>query len=139
MSKPDYVEFMDVMDMVEAVNSVTTKERKIHVAAHHYIKMGLYVVPIVKNGKALPPKKYGITYGNAARSPKVIEKWFNPDDGIFKGWNIGIATGKEGGVFALDVDTKNNGDKTLEEFVEQYGELPEGPVQRTPSGGFHYI
>lgn len=110
-------------------------------AAKIYAEAGYYVLPIVKNGKAIPPKKYGISYSNAARTSKTIDKWFNPDTGKFRGWNIGIATGREGGVFVMDVDRHGdeNGVATLNGIMEAEGALPSGPVQKTPNNGFHYL
>lgn len=111
-------------------------------AAKAYIEAGYYVVPIVRNGKAMPPKRYGITYGNAAITKKTVTKWFEPDTGIFKGWNIGIATGRAGGVFVMDVDThgKEDGHETLAHILEKENEfMPKGPRQKTPSGGMHYL
>ena len=115
---------------------------KVYQAALHYIEAGYYVVPIVKGGKALPPKKYGISYGNAAITRKTINKWFDPDDGKFAGWNVGIATGRENGVFVMDVDRHGaeDGFKTLQGILdEEQTELPAGPCQATPNGGMHYL
>jgi hypothetical protein len=50
--------------------------------------------------------------------------------------NVGIATGKKSGVWALDVDGEA-GAATLAELQRQHGELPETMEQRSGSGGRH--
>jgi len=102
-------------------------------AAKAYVSAGYYVLPIVKNGKAIPPKKYGITYGNAAITKKTVEKWFHPDTGKFRGWNIGIATGRTGGVFVMDIDQhgKDDGFQTLNAIIDKEG-ITNGAVTSHP-------
>lgn len=135
MSEP-----FDMADVL-ALDGNYDRNWQIYKSALIYIDAGYYVLPLVKGGKAIPPKKYGISYGNAARTKKTIDKWFDPDTGRFRGWNIGIATGKEGGVFVMDVDThgKENGYETLDHILKTEGDLPAGPVQNTPNGGRHFL
>lgn len=114
---------------------------RVYLAALEYINIGMFVLPIEKNAKSLPyHKQYGITYGSASRNKNIIEKWFNPDNGKFAGWNIGIATGKEDGVFAIDVDIHgdDNGFDYLYIIEKEEGELI-APTQTTPGGGKHYL
>lgn len=132
---------IDLAEMMalEAVDDPTTK---VYRAAKMYAEAGFYVLPIVKNGKAIPPKKYQVSYAHAARSSKTIDKWFNPDDGVFKGWNIGLATGKQDGIFVIDVDRHGdvNGFNTLAEIMDKEKvKMPECPVQITPNKGKHYV
>ena len=89
---------------------------------------GFYVIPIVPRGKSLPYE--GIKYDDASKDIDTINKWFDVKDGIYRGHNIGIATGRSDGVFAVDQD--------IEEW-EDAKNFPECPVQRTPSGGYHYL
>ena len=114
---------------------------QVYLAALEYIKSGYYLVPLVKNDKRLPRKEFNVNYGNASKNKKVIDKWFNPDSGKFAGWNVGIACGRDGGVFAIDVDMHGtvNGFKNLERLVEENQSLPHGPLQETPNGGKHYL
>jgi hypothetical protein len=51
---------------------------------------------------------------------------------------IGRPTGS--GIVVLDVDNKNgaDGSGSLHELEKQHGELPEGPIVITPTGGYHY-
>lgn len=117
------------------------QKEKVFEAAKMYINNGMFVVPLAPNTKKLPDKKYGVNYGSASRNISVIEKWFHPDNGKFAGWNIGIACGREGGVFALDVDRHGDQDgfEELEILEGEYGRLPDCPVQVTPNGGKHYL
>jgi len=71
-------------------------EWRIYLAALEYMTLGWYVLPIIPNGKKLPRKDTNVNYGSASRKKKTIEGWFNPDTGRFKGYNIGIACGREG-------------------------------------------
>ena len=125
-------------DRIQAIEETPDHNMKVYLAALMYVESGFYVLPIVRGGKAIPPRKYEISYGNAARNKKTIEKWFHPDEGLFAGWNVGIATGRNDGVFVLDVDMHDdvNGFETLEEINEI---IPEGPTQSTPNGGKHYL
>ena len=114
-------------------------------AAQWYIKQGYYVVPIKKGGKALPPSSMGISYAHATNKPDIIKAWFHPElpvnGGKFKGWNIGIATGKEDGVFVMDIDKHGdvNGYDTLNSLEKLHGKLPDTPYQKTPNEGMHLI
>lgn len=55
------------------------------------------------------------------------------------GANLGLLTGVQSGVFALDVDPKSGGDELLRELIAQHGELPPTWFQRTGSGGTHFL
>jgi len=115
---------------------------QVYLAAQEYIKSGIYILPLIKNGKSLPYQKdFNINYGTASRKPDTIDKWFHPMSGKFAGWNIGIACGREGGVFAVDVDVHGaeNGRDNLDKLEEQYSPIDQAPMQRTPSGGEHYL
>lgn len=127
--------------MAQIRDDSPNQETRVYLAALEYIAEGLYVVPLVKNSKKMPPRDTHINYGSATTKREVVERWFNPVDGRFAGWNIGIACGREGGAFAVDIDVHGeaNGFAELEEFESQWGTLPEGPVARTPSGGEHRL
>ena len=116
-------------------------EWKVYKAALMYIDLGWYLVPVQVNGKAIPPKRYNFNYGHASRNKKVIESWFNPDDGTFAGWNIGLATGRTGGIFVIDVDRhgETDGVAVMDRLLDEHGQFPDCPTQLTPNGGYHYI
>jgi hypothetical protein len=113
----------------------------VHHAAKCYAAAGIPVLPLEPNGKRLPSAS-GINYMSASAKPHTIDRWFGPG-GKYEGHNIGLGCGTEGGIMALDVDSKpvggTTGLKELAKIVSKEGDLPPGPRQRTPSGGYHYI
>ena len=104
-------------------------------AAVYYANQGFYVVPLRPGTKILGPN---VDYKDASKEPAQMRRWFG-EDCRFEGWNIGLACGMSGGLFALDVDNKGLGEEeTISALEAKYGEM-EGPVQLTPSGGKHYL
>ncbi|MBD7985316.1 bifunctional DNA primase/polymerase [Sporosarcina sp. Sa2YVA2] len=73
----------------------------------------------------------------ATNDIEIIGKWWNKD---YPGANIGIRTGKESGIFVLDVDIhKIDGRETLDELTTEHGSLPDTVEAITGSGGSHYL
>ena len=128
---------IDLNVISEIEETAADRETLVYLAAKNYIQYGFFLVPLRPGGKELPS---GMSYKNASRKESKIDEWFGPG-GKYRGWNIGIATGKEGGTFAIDVDRHGeiDGLATLERLVAQHGEFPPVPVQETPNGGLHYI
>ena len=129
------------LSRMKVINESGDHSLRVYLAALEYIKMGIYILPIEKNAKSLPyHKQHGITYGCASKNKSTIEKWFDPYKGKFAGWNIGIATGKENGVFAIDVDIhgEDNGFDYLHVIEKKEGKLI-APSQITPGGGKHFL
>ena len=60
-------------------------------------------------------------------------------DGPLAKPNIGIVTGAESGVVVLDVDPRNNGDKTLADLEAKFGALPKTWRFVTGGGGLHIL
>jgi len=119
-----------------------SQEWKVYEAALWYIDQDIRVLPLVKNGKRLPAKEFNVSYSNASKSKRVITKWFHPEEGRFPGWNIGIACGIKGGVFAVDIDRHGGEDGLLnfERQLERAGEeFPVCPTQVTPNDGLHLL
>ena len=129
-------------DLIEyaKINSRIWQKIVLHEATRLAL-LGYSIVPVRKLSKSLPPTKFDVNYHSASKNRGTLKKWVEPGTGKFAGWNIGIACGKDPGVFVLDVDRHGdiNGEESLKSFENQYGELPEGPLQRTPSGGFHHL
>ena len=125
----------------ESKDSKYSQEHKVYLAALAYIEVGWYLLPLMSNGKKLPRKDTNINYGSASKKKKVIDGWFNPDSGRFRGYNIGIACGREGGAFVIDVDRHDDIDglDTLERLEKQNSKLPKCPVAKTPNDGFHFF
>ncbi len=95
-----------------------------------YAKLGLKVFPI-KEGFKNPATANG--FYSATTEESIIRKWWgeNPN------YNIAIRTGKESGLFSLDVDTKLGKNGFL--WLEAQGDLPNTVIQNTPSGGKQYF
>lgn len=53
--------------------------------------------------------------------------------------NVGVATGRASGFFALDVDPDKGGDVSLAALIAEHGPLPETAQAQTGSGGSHYL
>src|SRR5438094_545431 len=51
--------------------------------------------------------------------------------------NVAIRTGVCSGLIVVDVDPPHGGDSSLATLVKQHGELPDGRLVRTGSGGLH--
>lgn len=132
-----------VLDMrrLQEIAEIEEYAWRVYYSAIEYVKCGFFVIPLVANGKALPPKDYKVTYANASNNTRVIRRWFHPEEGRFAGWNIGIATGREGGCFVIDVDRHGDEDgiANMRALEEAHGQLPIGPSQKTPNGGYHYL
>lgn len=106
-------------------------------AALAYIARGWLVFPIVPGGKR-PVVTNG--FKAASRDRAQIETWWLGR----RAWtdrNIGITTSRESGIWVLDSDvdkeTGEFGEDTVSELQAIHGQLPRGPVQRTPGGGYH--
>lgn len=94
-----------------------------------YAAAGWRVIPI-KPGAKYPqlPKWQKV----ATTDHAVITAWYA---GLYRGHGVGIATGAESGVFALDVDDM----AVLAELEAQHGTLPDTATTVTGSGGRHHL
>lgn len=101
-------------------------------AALTYASWGWHVLPVVPNGK-VPATQHGVK--DATIDPEQIARWWtqNPD------FNIGIAAGERSGVIVFDIDPRNGGDGSWEEWQRLNGNTPDGAMQLTAGGGYHYI
>lgn len=128
------------IDEVRRADSMEFADAVFH-AALCYIRAGIPVLPLEPNEKKLPGEG-GINYLSATVKEATVKKWFGPE-GKYRGFNVGIGCGTREGVMALDVDAKpvsgTTGLKELAKILEKEGELPHGPKQKTPSGGFHCL
>lgn len=113
-------------------------------------KMGLKVVrlqhPITRRGaitcscarpECTSVGKHPMTpsgYKDGTSERTIIRAWFNEEPQA----NLGIVTGKTSGIFVLDVDPRNGGDKSLEGLFSRYGPFPATWTVKTGGGGAHY-
>ncbi|WP_336822910.1 bifunctional DNA primase/polymerase [Sporosarcina sp. USHLN248] len=114
-----------------------------------HMNWSVFPVHWLKNGRCScnDPKcphvaKHPITWNglkDATRDIAVINEWWQ----LYPDANIGVLTGKESGIFVLDVDTdkkeKIDGYVTLEELTKIHGPLPNTPMAITGSLGTHYV
>ena len=88
-----------------------------------------------KGGKPKAGKHPRTLHGfkEATSDTAQIDEWWQkwPDA------NIGIATGADSGIFALDVDDGKIGEDSLKDLEAKNGELPETPCVATGGGGYH--
>lgn len=101
-------------------------------AALTYAGRGWRVFPLKTRNK-VPLTEHGLL--DATTDPATIARWWDQ-------WpyaNVGIATGAESGIVAIDVDPRHTGDVTLRDLELEHGELPETPRNLTGGGGEHYL
>jgi len=117
-------------------------------AALSYARRGWKVYPVqpVTNGHCgcgdplcAKPGKHPLSllarhgYNDATDDESQIALWWDQQPDA----NVGLRTGVESGVYALDVDAKNGGLETLEKLIAEHGPLPDTPRSRTGGGGLH--
>lgn len=72
---------------------------------------------------------------SATTNEATINEWFTKHPHA----NIGVATGKLSGFFALDVDPRHGGDHSLEELINNHGRLPNTIEAITGGQGRHIL
>jgi putative DNA primase/helicase len=72
---------------------------------------------------------------DASTDKAKIRQWWE----TWEDANIGVATGKESGIFALDVDPRRGGAEALASLEAKHGKLPETRTADTGGGGGHYL
>jgi putative DNA primase/helicase len=72
---------------------------------------------------------------DASTDEAKIRRWWD----IWPEANIGVATGKDAGFFALDVDPPRGGAESLASLEAKHGKLPETRTADTGGGGVHYL
>jgi hypothetical protein len=100
-------------------------------------KLGWKVI-LLQRGWKLPflsKEKGGNGVHDASSDPEQIRKWsrMNPSG------NVGIACGDASGVFVVDVDPRNDGDKSIRALAARGYQFPPGPRQRSGNGGWHLL
>lgn len=101
---------------------------------HHKIADGVCSCndPDCKSIGKHPRIKNGLTA--ATTDENIIQYWLK----AFPNCNLGLVTGARSGIFAIDVDTKQDGLRAWETFKDDHMlDDYNTPVQRTQSGGTH--
>ena len=101
-------------------------------AALQYASWGWHVLPLIPNDKR-PASAHGVH--DATIDPEQIKAWWaqNPS------FNIGIAAGEKSGIVVFDIDPRNGGSESWDDFTAEHGAVPDGICQLTAGGGQHYI
>lgn len=117
-------------------------------AALSYAARGWHVLPIHSPGSSTAPCSCGNpNCDSPAKHPRTIHgvKDATTDPAQIHAWwakwpkaNVGLATGKVSGFFALDVDPRHGGDDSLAKLEREHGPLPPTFTVRTGSGGRHF-
>jgi len=99
-------------------------------AALAYARLGWPVFPLRPRSKR-PATPNG--FKDASTDEEQIAKWWEalPDAGV------AIATGREAGLFVIDIDPRHGGDQTLATLEAQHSALPPTVESITGGGGRH--
>jgi putative DNA primase/helicase len=106
------------------------QETNVRDAALGYADRGWPVIPL--NGKKPVMAKWT---ERATDDPDEIGKLFSNGHRL----NLGLLMGERSGVWALDVDPRNDGDQSLRDLEAEIGALPETVTARTGGGGRHFL
>ena len=101
-------------------------------AALTYASWGWHVLPLIPNDKR-PASAHGVH--DATTDENQIRAWWaqNPN------YNIGIAAGEKSGIVVFDIDPRNGGGDSWDDFTAEHGAVPDGICQLTAGGGQHHI
>lgn len=80
-----------------------------------------------------PRTKNGVK--DATTDERRIRQWWD----MWEDANVGIATGRVAGFFALDVDPRRGGAEALASLEAEHGKLPETRTADTGGGGVHHL
>lgn len=95
-------------------------------AAADYAAQGVAVLPLRPRSK-VPATAHGKK--DATSDPAKVAEWFPADTDR----NVGILTGERSRLLVLDIDPRNGGNTSFEQFERTYGTLP--PTKRAITGG----
>lgn len=102
-------------------------------AAAWYPANGVPVFRVAPRAK--DPLKGSHGYLDATTDAATVAAWWRemPDA------NIGIPTGPASGLLCVDLDPRNGGPADRDEFIRQFGPIPDTAEQVTGSGGRHIL
>lgn len=97
-----------------------------------YASWGWKVLPLLKDGKE-PACAHGVH--DATDDPEQIRRWFTSKPEL----NLGVAAGQASGLVVYDIDPRNGGQDSWDEWTAKHGQLPDGITALTAGGGYHYL
>ena len=101
-------------------------------AALWYAEHGIPVFPCRPRGKE--PLIEGGFHAATTDASKIREWWRRWPEA-----NVGIPTGVASGWLAVDVDPRNGGDSTVQDWIRRYGRWPDTAEAVTGGGGRHIV
>lgn len=113
---------------VEPTRLPTNPEDRLNTALA-LAERGMRIIPLGPRGKVPAIKQWQL---RATTDEMAIRKWA----AIHVGSNFGMATGKESGVFVVDIDPKDGGERTWHKIVADH-KIPKTMAVITGSGGKH--
>ena len=126
--------------------SLKTNER--FLAACSYAEKGWHVFPVhfIQNNGECSCGDLNCT--NKGKHP-IVASGLNDattnTEQIIKWWserpyaNVAIRTGEISGISVIDIDPRHDGDSTLDELIDNFGDIPETVMAITGGGGSHII
>ena len=113
----------------------------------HYHHEALTPIPLHDLASGVCSCHEGENCTSSGKHPRVKRQQATEADGLaWESWldawpnmNIGILTGEDSGVFAVDIDPRHGGDKSLDALIKTNGPLPPTPSANTGGGGTHYL
>ncbi|NOZ19568.1 MAG: bifunctional DNA primase/polymerase, partial [Planctomycetes bacterium] len=100
--------------------------------ALEYAQLGWQVFPCHPTGHQ-PLVKRG--FYAATTDPDMLKSWWTR----WRDAAIGLRTGKQSGLFAMDIDPRNGGDVSLEYLESEHGAMPDTVESQTGGGGRHLL
>jgi len=101
-------------------------------AAQWYASRGIPVFPCRPRGKE--PLVEGGFHAATTDEARIREWWRR-----WPGANIGVPAGPASGWLAVDVDPRNGGDSTVQDWIRRYGRWPDTAEAVTGGGGRHIV
>jgi archaellum biogenesis ATPase FlaH len=116
-------------------------------AALSYAKRGWSVLPLWECKEGVCACRDGTACGRPGKHPRIsgwVKEATADESQIHEWWkswpnaNVGIATGKESGIFVIDRDG-DVGSASLLKLIKEHGELPRSPESRTGEGSHRFF
>lgn len=140
--------FMDSQNTAVELQDVSQNNNPLLEAALSYSARGWSVLPlhsITPEGKCSCGNP---NCSSAGKHPRTVNglKDASKDSSVIEGWwtrwpdaNVGITTGPDSGIFAVDIDPRHGGDESLADLEGKNGKLPDTVEAVTGGGGGHKL